>query len=183
MTIRPSPQPRSYTTSVFFTSASFSIAATASSVVGTKGTSGSRRGWAFWAAATETKSMAPTRQEHGTVLRRSIKSPLFSEIIAIRARLHPWGGVGCAIVGESDRDYETGHVVGPTIGGAAVGGCRRSDACEVGRPHGGDRQHGVHRHAGRRGHHWQSHQGRIRRAGGFGRGDRGWEGSRLNFLH
>src|ERR1019366_1567563 len=84
MTIRPSPQPRSYTMSVFFTSASFNIAATASSVVGTKGTSGSRRGWAFWAAAAVAKSVAATRMEQGTVFRSRIKLPLFSEVIAIR---------------------------------------------------------------------------------------------------
>src|ERR1035441_10166351 len=177
MTIRPSPQPSSYTTSVFFTSASFNIAATASSVVGTKGTSGSRRGWAFWAAAAVAKRVAATRQEHGTVLRSRIKSPLFSEIIAIRGekgdrRIFRGGKcvcplfLGCAIVGERDRDFKPGQVVGPTIGGAAVGGCRRADACEVGGPRGGDRPHGVHRHAGRRGHHRQSHQRGSRRAGG-----------------
>src|SRR5436190_2294749 len=40
MTIRPSPEPRSYKTSPFFTSASFSMASTTCCGVGTNGTSG-----------------------------------------------------------------------------------------------------------------------------------------------
>src|SRR5271157_2444684 len=114
MTIRPSPQPRSYTTSVFFTSASFSIAATASSVVGTKGTSGSRRGWRVWAAAAVAKSMAPRRQEHGIVFRRSIKSPRsqrLSQLASVPARhlCERDGGVVAGVAGLAELRHALGH--------------------------------------------------------------------------
>src|ERR1039457_5152501 len=89
ITMLPSPQPRSYTTSAFFTPANFSIASTAGSVVGTYGTSGSRRGAVDWAASVVTESTATTAQELRSDLRSSIESPPVSERTAPRDGMHP----------------------------------------------------------------------------------------------
>src|SRR5262249_7650416 len=82
---RPSPQPRSYTVSDFFTSASFSIAWTASSVVGTNGTSG-LRGAGAWAAATATVKVVSRRQDGTSRLKIRISSPLVFQGIAKPAK-------------------------------------------------------------------------------------------------